>query len=196
MSAALFASLLVGSVAIAGCAADSGSNDVEVPPISLDPESSVHFKGGKTAGPVFTDLGLALAASGALSGLGNGDVEIDLSAKGNPKATCTNPGGSTQPPGRNPVEVTLTGTQAIPANEIKNGSLSFSVKTGAPPAVVPGAPGCPNAQWTERIVDVAFTSASLTVQQGGATVLSVTCTFSPATSDGAVPARTVSCVAN
>ena len=50
--------------------------------------ASVHFKGGATGGPFFNDGGLTLASSGAFSGLGNGDIVVELVAKGNPSATC------------------------------------------------------------------------------------------------------------
>jgi hypothetical protein len=43
--------------------------------------SSVHLKGGPNAEPSFTDLVKILEASGALSGLGNGDVLISLTAQ-------------------------------------------------------------------------------------------------------------------
>jgi hypothetical protein len=145
--------------------------------------ASVHFKKGS---PKFTDNGLTLTASGALAGLGNGDVVIQVTATGQPTATCTNPAGATQPAGQNPAEVTLTGVGGFPASEIKNGNLAFSVETAAPTSPIPGAPDCPNPQWTERITDVAFTSATITVYQPCAdTTVPIACpkvlevTFSP-----------------
>jgi hypothetical protein len=156
--------------------------------------SSVHLKGGAHAEPAFTDLGLALEAAGELAGLGNGDVLVSLTATGNPTATCTNPGsGVHQPPGQNPAPVTVTGTERIPESEIDNGNVMFDVKTTAPVTPIPGAPGCPNSQWTEDITDVAFTSATITVEQGGVKVLTVSCTFSQPTSNGVVSGNNVSC---
>jgi hypothetical protein len=125
--------------------------------------ANAHFKSKPAV--TFTDQGLSLSSSGAITGLGNGDVVITLTATGQPTATCTNPAGSTQPAGQNPAEITLTGVEQIPAPEIKNGNLSFSVNTSGPVTPVPGAPECPNPNWTENITDVAFTSATLTVYQ-------------------------------
>lgn len=158
--------------------------------------SSVHLKGGKRAEPVFIDNGETLTAKGALSGLGGGDILITLDATADVTSTCTNQGGN-QAPGQNPAPTDVTGGQAIPKDEIKNGTVSFNVTTVAPVSPVPGAPGCPNSNWTEEITDLAFTSATITVEQPlGTVVLTVTCTFSEPTSDGAVPSGDVSCTSS
>src|SRR5436309_10415266 len=86
--------------------------------------SSVHLK--NNAYPTFTDNGLTLTASGALAGLGNGDVLVNLGATANATAVCTNPAGANQPPGQNPAPVSVAGSQAIPASEVKNGNVAFS----------------------------------------------------------------------
>src|SRR5262249_26959050 len=106
--------------------------------------ASVHVK----SGPFFTDNGLTLTATGTLAGLGFQDIQVDMSATANPIATCTNPSGKNQPPGRNPAPVTVAATpESIPASAIKNGNASFSVTTNAPTTPIPGAPDCPGSSW-------------------------------------------------
>src|SRR6266508_4937099 len=141
--------------------------------------SSVHLKGGRNAEPSFTDGGLFLSAAGDLSGLGNGDVLVTLTAQADVTSTCTNQGNNPAP-GQNPAPLTVTGSQAIPAAEIKNGTTPFGVVTVAPDPVIAGAPDCPNPNWTETIDDLAFTDAVITVEQPpGTVVLTVTCTIDP-----------------
>jgi hypothetical protein len=161
---------------------------------------NVHLK-PPNKNPSYTDLGLQLLAAGNLAGLGNGDVVITVTSQdASVDATCTNPAGQTQPPGQNPAPITVTGAVAIPGDSIKNGNLAFSVMTALPVTPIPGAPGCPNPQWTEDINDLAFTNATITVYQPCTdttvpidcpVVLQVRCMFST-TDDGA--AENVSCV--
>lgn len=160
--------------------------------VSTTLAASVHLKGGKNAKPAFYDGGLWLSASGALAGLGYEDVVVSITAMADVTSTCTNNGGNAAP-GQNPAPLTVTGSVSIPKDELKNGNTPFSVTTIAPDPIIPGAPDCPNPNWVETIDDLAFTHATIRVYQGGALVLTVSCSFSPATSDGSVPKQTVSC---
>lgn len=157
--------------------------------------SSVHLKPPNRP-PTFIDQGLVLEASGALAGLGNGDILITLTAQADVTADCTNH-GQHQAPGQNPAPITVTGSQAIPEGAIQNGNVAFDVLTNEPDSPIPGAPDCPNPNWSENITDLGFTSATIVVEQPvGTTVLTVTCSFSPPTSNGTVPRSSVSCTSS
>lgn len=185
----IFATFVWALSASAGCATEGDGMMAD-----FYQASSVHLKGGKHAEPAFFDAGLTLTASGSLSGLGNADVTITLDATAIPDARCTNPSGANQPPGQNPAPVDVTGSVSLPKEQIENGNLAFSVTTEPPETPIAGAPDCPNKRWTETIVDLAFESGTITVEQpAGTTVLTVSCTFSALTTDGAVPAAQVSC---
>ena len=133
--------------------------------VHLKRKPAVAFQDNTVTSPIATGP-LTLTTSGALTGLGNGDVSVTLSAVAKPTATCTNPGtGEHRPPGRNPALVVLGGTTGIPGSEIKNGNVAFSVTTIPPPTTVAGAPECPNAAWREDITDLVFLNATITVGQ-------------------------------
>ncbi len=159
---------------------------------------SAHFKHGS---PTFRDNGLTLKMTAALAGLGNYDTQLSLTATGDPTGRCTNPGGESKVPGQNPAPVTTTGSVSVPASDLKNGNVTLNVETSPPTSPIPGAPDCPNSSWSETITNVAFTSASFAITQDVAgdgfandsPSLQGTCTFSPKTSDGAVPSGSVTC---
>jgi hypothetical protein len=110
-------------------------------------------------GPAFSQVGGALQATGSIAGLGNQDVIILLEATG--VTTCRNRGGNV-PPGQTE---TVSGAQTI--TDVKNGRVNFSVTTASVrnPCPKPMTP------------DTTFTSATLTVSQGGQVVLQET--FAP-----------------
>jgi hypothetical protein len=133
----------------------------------------VHFK---PRSPVFTDSGITLLTEGTIAGLGNGDVTISVSATADSETTCTNQGGN-QAPGQNPGDVTVEGAVTIPDDRIENGNLAFAVATQPPPQPTPAEAGCANNNWTADIVDLEFTSATVTITQGGVVVLQETFTL-------------------
>jgi hypothetical protein len=131
--------------------------------------ANVHFKGGN---PTFSQQGFTLCSSGALAGLGNQDITVQLIASGTGSTVCTNKGGN-NPPGQQ-VPVSTVGTQSIAASEIKNGTVSFHVCTQPPSQPTAKEAGCPNNNFTATITSVSFSSATITVVQGGQTVLQQT----------------------
>jgi hypothetical protein len=156
-----------------------------------------HLKGRNPVS--FTDNGLTLTAVVSYAGLGNFDTFQELTATGDTTSLCTNQGGN-EAPGQNPAPTTTSGGTAVPASKIKNGNVTISTTTNAPVTPIPGAPGCPNSNWTESITDIAFTSATIKLSQDQdangsfeTLVLTVNCTFDPPTSNGAVPTSGFTC---
>lgn len=127
---------------------------------------NVHLKGE----PVISDNGNTLTVCVSLAGLGNKDLTVTLTTTGDATATCVNPGGN-EAPGINKVPVRSTTTQTIRANVIKNGNVTVCSTSRDPGTVSSRAAGCPNNNWLARVIDVEFTSAVLTVVQGGKVVL-------------------------
>jgi len=163
----LLASLACGAILLCAACQDHGityGDDVDAS------FANVHLKGGKNAAPDYTDLGIQLNAEGNLSGMGNEDILVTIEAEADVVSVCQNQGGN-QAPGQNPAPITVGGEQSIPSEEIKNGNVGFSVTTLAPLTPIPGAPDCPNSNWDEFILDLIFTSATITVEQPAGTVV-------------------------
>ena len=119
------------------------------------------------SGPTFTDLGTTLNVTGDVSGLGNEDLTWVLTATGTASVECYNPAGN-HAPGQDK-SITSTGSQS--GIEVKNGRAVFDVTTAEPTV---SSDACPNRKWTPVVTDVDFTSATLTLIQGGKTVFAQT----------------------
>jgi hypothetical protein len=118
-------------------------------------------------GPSATDLGTTMKVCGSIAGLGNDDVTIVVTAKGEAYGTCTNR-GQNEPPGQNPLQRTIEGK--ITNLDPKNGRVDFCVTTAEPAGATARELGCPNNNWTATIVDVRFVSMTVTVIQDGKVV--------------------------
>jgi hypothetical protein len=125
-----------------------------------------------------TCAGLLLHAEGTLVGLGSTDSTVVIEATGVPVVTCTNQGG-TQAPGQNPSSIATSGEQQIGITQItKNGSAQIDVTTELPVVNLPASlMGCANDNWTASIVGIQFTTATVSVFQGGTLELQQTFVF-------------------
>lgn len=130
--------------------------------------ANVHLKGALSS----TDNGTTDTVCGKLTGLGNGDLTITLIGSGTRSSSCSNPAGNFAP--GNPGEILVSGVTTVPSTEIKNGTVAFCVTTDDPTCTTAKDCGCPNNNWTATITDVAFTSLTLIVEQGGKVVLRTT----------------------
>jgi hypothetical protein len=144
----------------------------------------------------FEDQGSSLSVEGQARNLSRhrGDVRVTLLATAEVDAVCINPGGR-EVPAQKPdrFEVELEGFERYRARDIdRDGRLEFEVETDAVGSRIPGAPDCPNRNWTERVRQVRFLDARVTVRQENRRV-TLLCTFDPATRDGKVRSRNVEC---
>ena len=153
--------------------------------------ASPHFKhGGEPVCTVTNTSGSSsTVCSASLSGLGGGNLVINTTVSGSAVYQCQNNGGQVAP-GQNRVLVgPTTAPTTIPANQIKNGNVSFTTNPAVltAPSTVSGAQaGCPNANWTGVNPTLKTTNITMTIAQGGTTLF--TCTASdPNGLSGTVP---------
>lgn len=124
---------------------------------------SGHFLTGGGNAPTCTDIGVQVECSGKVAGLGGTTFEITIEAAGIASVECTNPGGNVAP-GQD-TAVTVAGS-TDPQPTPRNGQAKFTVTTDSPDPLPP-TPTCPNNQWTANIVDVTFTTATLSLFEDG-----------------------------
>lgn len=124
---------------------------------------SGHFipRGGNA--PSCTDIGTQVNCTGKVAGLGGSTFEITIEADGIAEVVCINPGGN-RAPGQD-TEVAVEGSTG-PLATPRNGQFVFSITTDAPDPL-PSTPTCPNPQWTAEVVDVHFTTATLSLFEDG-----------------------------
>jgi hypothetical protein len=132
--------------------------------------ANVHFIGEPTLA-VSPDNTITVA--GKLAGLGNKDITITVEAVGTANVTLFNPAGHPAP-GQNKVPVRSLGEITISKDEIKNGNVEFAVTTAKLREITGTELGAPNDLWTVQINSVDFSSVTVTVVQGGKTVLTKT----------------------
>jgi len=142
--------------------------------------ASPHFKKGGSPTCTITSgtTSASVVCRGALSGLGNGDVDLETTVSGFAVYQCQNGGGNTAPGQNRVLTGPATAPTHIPGNEVKNGNLAFTTNPAvltAPSTVSGAAAGCPNPNWTGVNPKLTVTDISLTISQGG---LLFTCTAS------------------
>ena len=120
---------------------------------------SGHFIEGGGNAPECTDEGTTVECTGKVAGLGGTTFEITIEADGIASVECTNPGGNVAP-GQDTAVTVEGGTGPLPTP--RNGQFVFTIETDDPEPLPP-TPTCPNNQWTPEIVDVTFTTATLTL---------------------------------
>jgi hypothetical protein len=133
--------------------------------------TSPHFKkGGSPVCTIDTSVSnsASVTCSATLAGLGNFDVQADLSVSGTALYQCQNGGGNTAP-GQNRVLIgPATSSTSFPASEIKNGNLSITTNPAvltAPATVDAATAGCPNPNWTGVNPVLTVTSITLVISQ-------------------------------
>ena len=112
---------------------------------------------------------MTLNCTGNVSGLGNGDLTVNISSPATATTTCTNPAGNVAP--GQTFTFAASGTQVVTVD--KNGRATFDLTTATPTAP---AGSCPNSKWTATVTDVTFGTVTLTGTQGGVIVFQETVT--------------------
>jgi hypothetical protein len=145
--------------------------------------ASPHFKRGGEPTCTISGSGTnstSTTCKASLSGLGGGDLKIEVTVSGEAKYQCRNNGGNIAP-GQNKVLVGPSTTPTtIPGDQVKNGNVSFTTNPAiltAPATVSAEQAGC-NRSWTGVNPVLTLTSIKMTIAQNNGTgfVTLFTCT--------------------
>jgi hypothetical protein len=143
--------------------------------------ASAHFKHGGEPTCTISGSGTSqtVVCGASLTGLGNGDLLIQVTTQGFAVYQCQNPGGNLSPGQNKVLEGPQTTPTTIPSGSIKNGNVTFTTNPNtlsADPTVSGAAAGCPNGNWTGVNPTLSLTSIGMTIAQGGTTLF--TCSAS------------------
>ena len=134
--------------------------------------ASAHFKKGGSPTCTIGESGstASVTCKASLTGLGNGDLLIEVTVNGFAVYQCQNNGGNIAP-GQNKVLIgPFTTPTRIPGDQIKNGNVSFTTDPAvleAPSTVSGSAAGCPGNNWTGVNPDLTVTSIQMDISQNG-----------------------------
>jgi hypothetical protein len=135
-----------------------------VPALAANPQ----FGPGKRAA-TFTDNGQTLTVSGTLSGLGQEQFQVTVTANATATTFCYNPSDPDQShpvPGQTLTNQPVSGSTGVVTPD-KNGNYKLNLTTTAPTvtAAQAGCPGGPNTDWTASIGDVTFSNVRVFLEQ-------------------------------
>jgi hypothetical protein len=130
--------------------------------------ANVHVPGKNI---IFADIGTQLETDLKVSGLGNGDVTIEIDATGIADTTVVNPQGHPSPGQQ--IGIVASGSETIPSDQIKNGTVELILTTEEPEVDF----DLPNPQWDGFVNDVEFEDVTVTVIQNGTVVFQKTYTL-------------------
>lgn len=143
--------------------------------------ASPHFKHGGEPTCTITGSGSSqtVVCGASLSGLGNGDLTVNVTVTGFAVYQCQNNGGKIAPGQNKVLEGPQTVPTTIPSASVKNGNVTFTTNPNtltAAPTVSADAAGCPNSNWTGVNPTLTITQITMTISQGGVTLF--TCSAS------------------
>jgi hypothetical protein len=136
-------------------------------PLALLAASPHYKKGGKPTCALNSAGDAVVCSTGAVTGLGSGDVFITVNVSATAGTFCENPGNGNRVPGQNPATGSGSGGGVIPGGAVKNGNATLPQITVEINMTTPTTDeaGCPSGQWTVSLGPISG-SGTYTVAQG------------------------------